>query len=103
MGQPQVTNAIVNSQLKLVVQVSRGTFIVPSFDEIWPQAGKDGVRGGKGAKMRMSYITFSMPCSTTDWDIYPSLTTSQPVADSVSRSTSTTTLSRSTPTTLSRT
>merc|ERR1711890_96714 len=51
----QVTNAIVNSQLKLVVQVSRGTFIVPSFDEIWPQAGKDGVRGGKGAKMRMSY------------------------------------------------
>merc|ERR1712029_1261170 len=53
--QPQVTNAIVNSQLKLVLQVSRGTFIVPSFDEIWPQAGKDGIRGGKGAKMRMSY------------------------------------------------
>merc|ERR1711890_95407 len=53
--QPQVTNAIVNSQLKLVDQVSRGTFIVPSFDEIWPQAGKDGARGGKGAKMRMSY------------------------------------------------
>merc|ERR1712080_288949 len=52
----QVTNAIVNSQLKLVVQVSQGTFIVPSFDEIWPQAGKDGVRGGKGAKMRMSYV-----------------------------------------------
>merc|ERR1712029_301174 len=53
--QPQVTNAIVNSQLKLVLQVSRGTFIVPSFDEIWPQAGKDDIRGGKGAKMRMSY------------------------------------------------
>merc|ERR1712055_1127005 len=53
--QPQVTSAIVNAQLKLVLQVSRGTFIVPSFDEIWPQAGKDGVRGGKGAKMRMSY------------------------------------------------
>merc|ERR1712002_634293 len=53
--QPQVTNAIVNAQLKLVLQVSRGTFIVPSFDEIWPQAGKDGVLGKKGAKMRMSY------------------------------------------------
>jgi len=53
--QPQVTNAIVSAQLTLTLQVERGTFIVPSFDEIWPQAGKDGIRGGKGSKMRMSY------------------------------------------------
>merc|ERR1711890_41665 len=41
MTQPQITNEIVNSQLKLVLQVERGTFIVPSFDEIWPQPGKE--------------------------------------------------------------
>merc|ERR1712179_268312 len=49
------TNAIVSAQLTWALQVERGTFIVPSFDEIWPQAGKDGIRGGKGARTRMGY------------------------------------------------
>merc|ERR1712058_105659 len=48
MTQPQITKEIVGSQLKMVLQVERGTFIVPSFDEIWPQAGKE--RLGKGSK-----------------------------------------------------
>ena len=55
MSQPQITKEIVGSQLKMVLQVERGTFIVPSFDEIWPQAGKE--RLGKGSKrMGMEYI-----------------------------------------------
>ena len=55
MTQPQITSEIVNSKLKMVLQVERGTFIVPSFDEIWPQAGKE--RLGKGSKrMGMDYI-----------------------------------------------
>jgi len=52
MSQPDITNAILNSQLKLTLQVERGTFIVPSFDEIWPQPGKE--RAGK-ARTRMGY------------------------------------------------
>ena len=55
LTQPQITSEIVGSQLKMIVQVERGTFIVPSFDEIWPQAGKE--RSGKGSKrMGMDYI-----------------------------------------------
>ena len=55
MSQPEITKEIVGSQLKMVLQVTRGTFIVPSFDEIWPQAGKE--RLGKGSKrMGMEYI-----------------------------------------------
>ena len=55
MTQPQITSKIVGSQLKMVIQVERGTFIVPSFDEIWPQAGKEKL--GKGSKrMGMDYI-----------------------------------------------
>merc|ERR1712126_579224 len=55
MTQPQITKEIVESQLKMVLQVERGTFIVPSFDEIWPQPGKE--RLGKGSKrMGMDYI-----------------------------------------------
>ena len=55
MTQPQITSEIVGSQLKMVIQVERGTFIVPSFDEIWPQAGKE--KPGKGSKrMGMDYI-----------------------------------------------
>jgi hypothetical protein len=35
----------------------RGTFIVPSFDEIWPQAGKEKEREKKKAKrMGLDYI-----------------------------------------------
>jgi len=41
MTQPEITKAILASQMKLVLQVERGTFIVPSFDEIWPQPGKE--------------------------------------------------------------
>merc|ERR1739848_186205 len=59
MTQPQITKEIVGSQLKMVLQVERGTFIVPSFDEIWPQAGKE--RLGKGSKwMGMEYILEDM-------------------------------------------
>merc|ERR1712212_46019 len=59
MTQPQITSEIVNSKQKMVLQVERGTFIVPSFDEIWPQAGKD--RLGKGSKrMSMEYILEGM-------------------------------------------
>jgi len=59
MSQPEITKEIVGSQLKMVLQVTRGTFIVPSFDEIWPQAGKE--RLGKGSKrMGMEYILEAM-------------------------------------------
>merc|ERR1711879_557330 len=59
MTQPEITKEIVGSQLKMVLQVERGTFIVPSFDEIWPQAGKE--RLGKGSKrMGMEYILEAM-------------------------------------------
>ena len=36
----------------LTIFINRGTFIVPSFDEIWPQPGKE--RAGK-ARTRMGY------------------------------------------------
>ena len=36
----------------LTISINRGTFIVPSFDEIWPQPGKE--RAGK-ARTRMGY------------------------------------------------
>jgi len=37
MTQPEIVKEIKNSDLELTLQVERGTFIVPSFDEIWPQ------------------------------------------------------------------
>lgn len=52
MTQPEITKAIVTSQLTLVLQVERGTFIVPSFDEIWPNPNR--VRDSK-ARRRMGY------------------------------------------------
>jgi len=60
MSQPEITNEIVTSGLTMVIQIERGTFIVPSFDEIWPQAGKE--RGGAGKKRRMGidYILDAM-------------------------------------------
>merc|ERR1739844_672742 len=59
MSQPEITKEIVGSPLKMVLQVTRGTFIVPSFDEIWPQAGEE--RLGKGSKrMGMEYILEAM-------------------------------------------
>ena len=58
MTQPQITAEIVNSQLSLEMEVERGTFIVPSFDEIWPQAGKDTKK--KAKRMGMEYILEAM-------------------------------------------
>lgn len=54
MTQPQITNEILNSKLKMVMEVERGTFIVPSFDEIWPQPGKERSKARK--RMGMEYI-----------------------------------------------
>merc|ERR1712165_426232 len=57
MSQPQITSEIVNSQLTLEMEVERGTFIVPSFDEIWPQGkGKEK----KAKRMGMEYILEAM-------------------------------------------
>merc|ERR1711936_745773 len=57
MSQPQITSEIVNSQLSLEMEVERGTFIVPSFDEIWPQGkGKEK----KAKRMGMEYILEAM-------------------------------------------
>merc|ERR1712241_281525 len=58
MSQPQITAEIVNSQLSLEMEVERGTFIVPSFDEIWPQAGKGKEKRAK--RMGMEYILEAM-------------------------------------------
>jgi len=58
MPQPQITSEIVNSQLILEMEVERGTFIVPSFDEIWPQAGKGKEKRAK--RMGMEYILEAM-------------------------------------------
>merc|ERR1712079_883942 len=60
MTQKQITNEIANSQLKLTLQVERGTFIVPSFDEIWPQAGKGSARDARRKRMGMEYILEAM-------------------------------------------
>ena len=75
MTQKQITNEIINSQLRLTLQVersvmltssknikmtnnifSRGTFIVPSFDEIWPQAGKGRPGDARRKRMGIEYI-----------------------------------------------
>jgi len=56
MTQPQITAEIVQSPLKMVLQVERGTFIVPSFDEIWPQAGKERPGDARRKRMGMDYI-----------------------------------------------
>merc|ERR1712025_1472353 len=58
MTQPQITSEILNSKLKMVMGVERGTFIVPSFDEIWPQAGKQREKARK--RMGMEYILEAM-------------------------------------------
>merc|ERR1711915_809445 len=109
MTQPQITNEIVNSKLKMVLQVERGTFIVPSFDEIWPQPGKE--RLGKGSRrMGIDYIlevilrTVSIiiiiniirQCNIMDLVTFPNLTTS-PLVDALAlKLTSTTTQSSAT-------
>jgi len=61
MSQPQITQEIQNSGLKMTLEVERGTFIVPSFDEIWPQAGKQGgADKSKSKRMGMDYILEAM-------------------------------------------
>merc|ERR1719449_217956 len=60
MTQKQITNEIINSQLRLTLQVERGTFIVPSFDEIWPQAGKGRPGDARRKRMGMEYILEAM-------------------------------------------
>merc|ERR1712177_196132 len=60
MTQKQITNEIINSQLRLTLQVERGTFIVPSFDEIWPQAGKGRPSDARRKRMGMEYILEAM-------------------------------------------
>merc|ERR1711910_135767 len=59
MTQPQITAEILNSPMKMVIQVERGTFIVPSFDEIWPQPGKSAAEK-KRKRMGMEYILEAM-------------------------------------------
>ena len=116
MTQPQITNEIVNSKLKMVLQVERGTFIVPSFDEIWPQPGKE--RLGKGSRrMGIDYIlevilrtviiiiiiNIIRQCNIMDLVTFPNLTTS-PLVDALAlKLTSTTTQSSATQTKPSRT
>merc|ERR1712066_350808 len=60
MTQKQITNEIINSKLQLTLQVERGTFIVPSFDEIWPQAGKGRPGDARRKRMGMEYILEAM-------------------------------------------
>ena len=57
MPQPQITSEIVNSKLTLEMEVERGTFIVPSFEEIWPQ-GKGKEKRAK--RMGLEYILEAM-------------------------------------------
>jgi len=59
MTQPQITQEILSSQLKMTLQIERGTFIVPSFDEIWPQAGKER-KNDKKRRMGIDYILDAM-------------------------------------------
>merc|ERR1711910_192403 len=60
MTQPQITAEILNSPMKMVIQVERGTFIVPSFDEIWPQPGKERPGDAKRKRMGIDYILEAM-------------------------------------------
>ena len=54
LTQPVIIQEILGAQLKLTMEVERGTFIVPSFDEIWPNPNK--VREKKLRRMGMEYI-----------------------------------------------
>ena len=54
LTQPVIIQEILAAKLKLTMEVERGTFIVPSFDEIWPNPNK--VREKKLRRMGMEYI-----------------------------------------------
>jgi len=63
MAQPEITKEIVSAGLKLNLEIERGTFIVPSFDEIWPNLSKESLEGGpskKSKRMGMDYILEAM-------------------------------------------
>jgi len=60
MSQPEITKEILSSGLTMVVQIERGTFIVPSFDEIWPQPGKETARDARKRRMGIDYILDAM-------------------------------------------
>ncbi|XP_023330302.1 PDZ and LIM domain protein Zasp [Eurytemora carolleeae] len=61
MSQPEITKEIQNSGKTLKIEIERGTFIVPSFDEIWPQHSKAGIADKKkNKKMGMEYIMEAM-------------------------------------------
>jgi len=64
MSQPEITKEILNAGLNLTLEIERGTFIVPSFDEIWPDLSKESLEGGgaskKSKKMGMDYILEAM-------------------------------------------
>jgi len=61
MSQPEITKEIQNSGSSLVLEIERGTFIVPSFDEIWPQHGSaDRNKDKKHKRMGMDYILEAM-------------------------------------------
>merc|ERR1711894_656315 len=90
--QPAIIKEILDAKLKLTMEVERGTFIVPSFDEIWPNPNK--VREKKLRRMGMEYILEAMQ--------HHGLTTSPPAAAWASRSISTTTPWSATTTTPSR-
>jgi len=58
LTQPVIIQEILAAKLKLTMEVERGTFIVPSFDEIWPNPNK--VREKKLRRMGMEYILEAM-------------------------------------------
>merc|ERR1712244_143432 len=66
MSQPQITAEIVNSKLSLEMEVERGTFIVPSFDEIWPQAGKDTKKKAKRMGIEINQYNNPVECYHDD-------------------------------------
>jgi len=60
MSQPEITREIQTSGKTLILEIERGTFIVPSFDEIWPQQGKNSSGKKKEKRMGMDYILEAM-------------------------------------------
>jgi len=60
MTQPQITQEVLSCGKTMELEVERGTFIVPSFDEIWPELGKQREKENKGKRMGMEYILEAM-------------------------------------------
>lgn len=60
MAQPDIIKEIKSSGKQLILEVERGTFIVPSFDEIWPQPGREKKDAKKAKRMGMDWILEAM-------------------------------------------